>query len=288
MKTIIITSVVFFLFVLSCDASNNGIAGLVKRYYDRKTLSSVVVEVKTQTDIREQMNKAHKTSKTDSAGQFEISGLIAGKGYQVRVKDPMYISDSNYVYVPEKGTRMLKNPLIACPLPPGGGIWIYEFSSSKFNRLKLENEKKVKIRVHAGLIGNRSVFSISDNDTNKICEEIEPDGLLIIFREDVKDIAQLYKIPNKTVSLGTEGTAQIKEGWYYNIRDFFGEDWWSDGRKRLAALGQTPLLENALNIKSNNIWAIPLRNFYSGLYILTTEITSGQRASVLSLTVLYI
>lgn len=282
MKRLVINSAVLFAIFLMSACSRNGFEGSVVRYGDEKALSNIIVEAKTKTDIREQMSKAHKTDKTNSAGQFKISGLIP-KGYQVQVRDPKYISSSIYAYAPEKGTKVIEKPLTACPLPPGKGIWIYEFGSSKFNRLELEIEKKVVVKVHAGLIGggfgNRSAFSVANDDTNKVCAEIERGGLLIISGGGVKDIAQLHKISKKTVSLGGRGKAEIEEGWYYNIRDFYGKDFMIVGRKLLKAKIQAPYLKNALNIKKRNLWAIPLKNFSSGLHILTTEVASGQRAS---------
>ena len=278
--------IILYLFSFLCGCSNNGIEGSVERYGDKKRLASVVVEARTQTNIKEHMSKSYKTGKTNSAGQFKISGLLPQKNYELQVKDSNsnFISESMYIHVPEKGTRLLEKPLIACPFPPDGGAWVYQFSSDKFTRLNLENNNIVKLRVHAGLIGgafgNTSAFSIADEDTSKICDEIERDGLLVVWGiyGTIKAIGQLHKIERKHVSLGQNGSRTIEEGWYYNIADFYGEDFMIVGYKLLKPYVQGPNLKDALNIKTHVIWALPLTYFLPGLHILITEVASGQRA----------
>jgi hypothetical protein len=89
--------------------------------------SGVVVFAATETDIKEYKAKAYKRTQTDSSGHFRISGLLATT-YRVGVpkdSNPASKGTPLYVPVPEKGTYLIKERIVVCPVPPSAGVWAY-------------------------------------------------------------------------------------------------------------------------------------------------------------------
>jgi hypothetical protein len=265
--------------VLFFGCARNGLEGNAQYFGSNKPASGVKIEAKTNTDIKEEQSKASFTVTTDSSGHFNIKSLLPNKSYSIKSADPNFDSTIIYEEAPGKGTKIIKESIIVCPLPPGNGLWIFDESSNKFREIMLDINKKVQIRVHEDVIegpwGYYSAFSISDRDAQSISDKTSRNGLLMIRGSGISDIAHLFKIPEKIVPGFRQ--AVIQEGWYYNISDFYEEPFM--GSKLRKARVQKPNLEGAFVSKNYSLWALPLNRFEPGLYLLATNIASGQRAS---------
>jgi hypothetical protein len=274
-KMIVLTCLFFFI-----GCSRNGFEGNVQLYGSNNPASGIEITASTNTDIKEEQSKASIVVKTDSKGHFNIRGLLPNKNYVIRSSDPRFDSKTLYEGAPEKGTKIIKEPLLVCPKPPDG-IWLFDANLGTFTQEIIRgDEKKVSIRVHEGMIGgawgNSSAFSVSDEDIKSLAASIPRNGLLVVGSGALSDIGQLFKIPRQVLA-----HKEIPEGWYYNIHNFYEEDFMRVGNKMLKVHVQKPNLKEAYRSESGKfpIWAFPLQNFSPGYYIFTTNVATGQRAS---------
>ena len=70
----------------------------------------------------------------------------------------------------------------------------------------------------------------------------------------------------------------VNGGWYYNIADFYSEDFALVDFKLLKPRMEAPQLDGAFESEPYQVWAVSLRRFVPGVYMLVTDIAKGQRA----------
>lgn len=269
--------------VVAC--ARNGVEGDVVFVGTNQPAVGVTVQASTSTNLKEEMSKARKTARTNAAGHFRIGGLIADHGYQISVEDAKWSGESRNEQVPETGTVVMNKPIEVCPVPPSAGAWVFPDPAEVPTPLRFDEAKRVRIRVHAGLIGggfgNVSAFSVSEADINRTIGTLPRRGLLVLADAGVQDIGQLHRIQGKVVSLGSMPAATIEPGWYYNVSDFYGKDHMIVGWQLLNAVVAKPNMPRMFKSTRGSLIGVPLAQLSSGLYILTTDVASGQRASEL-------
>lgn len=260
-KHSILTLTLCFL-SLFFGCAKNGIEGTVQYFGNNKPASGVKIEAKADTDIKEEQSKASLTATSDSNGHFNIKSLLPNKPYIIKSADPNFDSTIATVVAPEKGTKIIREPIIVCPLPPSDGIWVYDTS---YKRLKQIEYKRVQVRKHFYDIHG----SVSDEDSQK-APTLRRNGLLILRGDRVLRIGQLFKVPHKILSehydFGAEKRIVIEEGWYLNTSDFYVNPHGIVNAK----IHKLPNFQESA-FKSAREWAISLNMFASGLYILITE-----------------
>lgn len=272
-KYLILASVIC-TFTLFMGCSKNGIEGNVQYYGSNKPASGIKIEAKTYTDIKEEQAQAVLSATSDSNGHFNIKSLLPNRNYTIKSVDPNFDGTIAEVVAPEKGTKIIKEPIIVCPVPSSDGIWVYDEGTKKLKQIE---DKRVQFRFHryTGWLYHCNAYSISDEDSQKAT--ILPRNGLLIIRGNVSNIGQLFRIPRSTVLLGANRseTVVIEEGWYYNTSDFYVT---SDGFSRYMLNRKfSPSSVNLIDtFKSERVIAIPLNRFEMGLYILITKAEEGM------------
>ena len=264
-------SVILFLVFVFCSlincSNNNGIEGTVILFGSDKPIDGIKVEALTETDIKEQMDKSLRSSKTNSKGNFKFSGLIPGKKYKISVKDHNYKNIAKIVKAPEEGTRVLDKPIIAYPLPPEKGVYLYNINNSQMEKIQYTN-KIVKLRKiewrRKGVFCGKAWY-MTDEDINIEGTEINRDSLIVLYGGNVESIGQLNKISEKTIK--TYCIVNIKTAWYYNIKDITTKKFL--GKDMLKFIKSEPNLEKKLRI--GELMVIPLKDFSPGFYFFATK-----------------
>ena len=276
LKFFVLPFLVFFVFMffdLSISHADNGIEGNIESYTSQQR-SGISLIAETETDIKEELSKAKKTTKSKKDGVFIFKDLIPNKKYRISVNDGKYISQPIYVAAPEKGTRIAKKPLLLALLPPKGGIWFYDSKHSKFIDI-YQGHKPVKIRSHSRLGGSGglgrshlSAFSVHSKDIFNPAIIRKNKGYIFVFNDDIEDFAKLNKIIK-------QGIASIPDGYYYNIRDFYGD--------RLKPAYDKPNLSHKITFKDRglNLNGFSLSNLVRGIYIITTKIEKQNMSRIL-------
>jgi parvulin-like peptidyl-prolyl isomerase len=265
---------VFFFCVafLAVGCKKNGFEGEVKIFNSDKAVPGVKVQAVTNTDIKEEQSKSTRFGTSDKTGHYKISGLLPNRKYRITSVDHRYVSDSVVEIAPEKGTRIISDPIIACPSPQTDGIWFYNTADNKFEQIDITDAPKLLPRVHAGLLpgmwSRNNAYSISENDALKVSTTIPHSGLIILKGRAAEDIARLYHINRMIIQ-----NRAIEGGWYFNISGFYFD----------RMLGITPTIHE-LNLggtfKQNGILAVPVENLAEGLYFFTTRFVVLQKSAL--------
>jgi hypothetical protein len=274
----------FFMFLVGCSRNPNGIEGRIIYFGTNKPAANITIEANIDANIlKEEKTKSSKTTKTDASGHFKVTDLIPNKSYKIQPRDTFYQTTTVYATVFAKGVITIQQPIQIIPIPQQG-IWIFTDKPENMKLIDGDITKKVQIRVHEGLIGaalgRLSAFSVSDEDIKIATTIVDRNSLLIVKSAPLDDFARLFKIPEKVVSLGSNRQVSIPEGWYYNISDFYGEDFMIVGSKLLKPNIEKPSIGMAVKSEEKSLWALPLSNMPSGVYILTTKIERENYGSV--------
>ena len=266
-------------------AESNGIEGTVIYFGTNRPAANITVEANAGPNVlKKEIPKAIKTVKTNDSGHFKITDLLPNKSYKIQVKGSLYQTATFYETVFAKGTIKMQQPIQAIPIPQYG-IWIFTDNPGSMMHIDGDSKKRVQIKVHEGLIGggfgNVSAFSVSDEDIEKSTMNVSKNGVLLVKGNLLADFARLFKIPQKMVSLGTNSDANIPAGWYYNVSDFYGEDFMIVGSKLLKPRVEEPSIIEAVKSEEQSLWALPLSSLPNGYYFLTGGVQRENFGSVL-------
>ena len=131
-------------FLYAC--SNLGKAkGSVVDVITHKPVSGAQIVATASSDIESEQKHLRYTTVTDKDGHFVIKGLRQ-KHYNIRVNKNGYTNVEFGVTIPKESAKLIKNPIIICPLPPEKGLFVY---TNKF--LKLEKAKPYSLFKNSGL-----------------------------------------------------------------------------------------------------------------------------------------
>lgn len=254
--------------------STNAVEGVVQRVGDRMPVSGVRVVAKTHTDIKEEQKWAVRSASTDADGRFVIKGLLPFKDYQVTVDDPNFESPKIlkiYVKAPERGTKIIADPIGVCPIPPGDGVWFYSEGSSEAKRVQ-QNIIGVKeipnLISYGGFIGPAHYVRLKDTEGR--FSSLPRKGLLIMRNSGVLAIGALFHI-TATSLMSNKGRMEIPEGFYYNISSFHSEEDWATRKVSVKPHVAIPNLPRIWNSPEPFLWAYDLAQFNPGLYMFTTR-----------------
>lgn len=269
--------------ILGCSSggcSSDGIEGNVEFWALNKPLINVTVEAHVNSDIPQiDHQRFIKTVKTDRTGHFKFSNLNSNINYVIIIKDPYLQIEPGYRPALRKGIIKIKRPLQVIPIPQSG-IWIFNGNINNMIKIDVPKNRQVVISVFNGIspstFGPKSVFSVSDEDVINTATLVPKDSLLILRNINVIDMASLFKIEQKTVSLGSNGESTIPTGWYYNVRDFISQSLLSSENLQLKPVIDRPELGDLYKSKEHDLVAIPIKNIRPGTYILVTKVLTNQ------------
>jgi hypothetical protein len=270
--------------------STRGVDGSAVFVGGNRPAVGITVTATTTTNIREEIDRSHKSARTDSHGHFSITGLLPDHTYLVSPDDIVVEGTPLSATVPTKGTVMLPAPIAVCPVPPHAGVWYYADPAAPPTEVVLR--EKVPFRAENVIFnafgdsrrGGTPAFSVSLEDADRVSARIGRTGLLVITDPRVSEFAMLHRIPEHTFHLTTyEGDGRysshdkaIRGGWYYNIQDFRIDDFMVVGNKVLNAVEGKLDLSRIYRSQRGTLAAIPTADLAPGLYVVDM-ITADRR-----------
>ena len=214
-KNYFLLALFVFVFFPSCltGFSLNGAKGKVLNILSKKGMENVDIVATATSDIESEQKYLHYSTKTDADGNFKIMGL-PGKRYEVLIRMPGFTQKKISVNIPQESTRLLKNPIFLCPIPPKNGVFVY---SNEFKQIV--TQKPVYLfNTPKECCGNKSLY-IKKADIDDI-EPVKGD-FLILHGAWTQKIEKMYWLFRRT-KITNLGDAE-KNGDFYTLGDYYGQ-----------------------------------------------------------------
>jgi len=205
--------------------------------------------------------------------------LLPNKYYKLQISDQSFIGSEEDVETPHEGTRIVEKPLMALPIPPSKGIWIYT-SNVKAPTEIMSKAKNVTINelyIYPDTYHSRYAFFIEKQKVdNSITAKIPRNSIIVSRGEPLADIGFLFHIPAKTFYISktwanNKMPVDIKDGYYYNMSNFFMKPsmngWIECGMNYHDPKAALPIVEN----KNKSITGIAANKSISNYLMLTTK-----------------
>jgi hypothetical protein len=223
---------------------------------------------------------------TDDSGYFKIIGLTPWIEYEVTA-----VSNENNSRPMRSRAGLftatrLRGHMRICAMPcvPSDVdcLTLICAAPGQVTLIPIDTSTKVPLRVHAGLIESAfsrySAFSVRSQDSARKVAVLSDHDYLIVPSRAIIEIARLFVIDAKTISLGEDGYRTIQGGLYYNVADFYREEFMIENNYLLKARVVKPSIEKPRpDPQCPNFGQIRADDLEEGYYLLTTRIATGQR-----------
>lgn len=190
----------------------NSAKGTVINVITGQPVVNAEVVATSSSDIESEQKYLRYTTKTDKNGNFQIRGL-PGKRYRIQVNKPGFTQATTSVSIPEKSTRLIKDPLHLCRIPPKKGIYIF---NDNFEEITISKPYKI-FNTPKKCCGHKSLYYKAAD-----LKDIPPmSGNYLIKYGDWSKIQKMYWLFRRTKKENS-GEAE-NEGDFYTLGGYMSQ-----------------------------------------------------------------